>query len=68
MFTERNVCEDIMKYVSHLPSLTEAQHVELVAPITPFELSGALTEMLSGKIPGIDGLPAEFFMAFFGTF
>lgn len=49
---------------SRLPSITEPQCLELDAPITLEELTQALNEMDSGRAPGIDGLPAEFYVKF----
>ncbi len=65
LFKAKTVSHEMMNVLtSHLPSVTEAQRLELDAPITLPELTGALAEMESGKAPGIDGLPAEFFLAF----
>ena len=49
---------------SHFPSITEPQRLSLDSPITFPELTQALAGLNSGKAPGIDGLPAEFFLAF----
>ena len=51
-------------FTSHLPSLTETQRLELEVPLTLAERDRALGEMDSGKAPGIDGIPAEFYLEF----
>ncbi len=39
--------------------------VGLVSPITISEVEGVLKRMSKGKVPGIDGLPDEFYVNFF---
>ena len=65
LFTKRIVCDKMMRQLtSRLPSITEPQCLELGAPITLEELTQAQNEMDSGRAPGIDGLPAEFYVEF----
>ena len=44
--------------------LTEQQKQELEKPITLQELQNAITDMEKNKAPGLDGLPAEFYVTF----
>jgi hypothetical protein len=44
--------------------LNEAQKMMCDAPISVEELEQAIKELSSGKAPGVDGLPAEFFRHF----
>ncbi|KAJ4946568.1 hypothetical protein JOQ06_024233, partial [Pogonophryne albipinna] len=47
-----------------LPQLSPAESDTLGSDITLEELTSAVTQMASGKAPGIDGLPADFFKHF----
>ncbi|KAJ3608527.1 hypothetical protein NHX12_025574 [Muraenolepis orangiensis] len=46
------------------PQLSPAESDTLGSDITLEELTSAVTQMASGKAPGIDGLPADFFKHF----
>lgn len=50
-----------------LPHLGPAEQDVLGADITLEELTSAVTQMASGKSPGLDGLPADFFKCFWST-
>ncbi len=43
----------------------EEVRVDLGSPITIGEVEGVLKRMSKGKVPGIDGLPVEFYVKFF---
>lgn len=47
-----------------LPQLTSEDRAVLDASISLEELTAAVTQMASGKAPGLDGLPAEFYKHF----
>lgn len=47
-----------------LPTLTEEQQTSLGKPIEENEILKAMTLMHSGKAPGPDGFPVEWFKAF----
>lgn len=47
-----------------LPQLTSEDRAVLDASISLEELTAAVTKMASGKAPGLDGLPAEFYKHF----
>ncbi|KAJ1079749.1 hypothetical protein NDU88_000003 [Pleurodeles waltl] len=50
-----------------LPRLTDAQAAELEAEFSLEDLQGALGDMASGRAPGLDGLPVEFYHAYSAT-
>lgn len=58
--------EDLKKYFSQikLPKLTKTQQEILGRPIDEKEILTALSLMNSGKAPGPDGLPVEWYKAF----
>ena len=58
--------ETFDSFCSGLPRVSEEANKELEGPLTAGELDRALQGMQGGKAPGIDGLPAEFFKAFWG--
>ena len=67
LFTKQTVCDETKKQLSsHLSSLTEPQRQDFDSTITLEELTQALDGMDSGSPPGIDGLPAEFYVEFWG--
>jgi hypothetical protein len=47
-----------------IPELDEDDKDRMEQPITPDELSNALSELNNNKSPGIDGLPPEFYKLF----
>ncbi|KAK3531523.1 hypothetical protein QTP70_024911, partial [Hemibagrus guttatus] len=54
-------------FVSNLPKITEESSRELDRELTLEELEVALNSMQNGRSPGIDGLPVEFFKAFWSV-
>lgn len=54
----------VAELLTNLPQLNPADKDTLDSEITLQEFSAAVTEMASGKSPGLDGLPAEFFKHF----
>ncbi len=50
-----------------LPQVPEGVNGELVKPFTKEELYNALSGMKCGKAPGIDGIPVEFYKAFWAV-
>ncbi len=50
-----------------LPQVPEGVNGELVKPFTKEELYNALNSMKCGKAPGIDGIPVEFYKAFWAV-
>ncbi|MPV02303.1 hypothetical protein FVA96_24195, partial [Escherichia coli] len=56
------------EFVSGLPQVSEETNKALNRPITVQELKAALQGMQGRRAPGIDGLPAEFFKAFWDIF
>ena len=51
-----------------LPKLTSDKMAQLDSDIKAEEVSAAVQELNSGRSPGIDGLPAEFYKCFWGLF
>ncbi|KAJ0011600.1 hypothetical protein NQD34_012575 [Periophthalmus magnuspinnatus] len=49
---------------AHLPKLAEDELHKLNCPITLSELKDAVSNMHRGKSPGLDGIPPEFYAAF----
>lgn len=68
LYTSDNNCtkEELDKLFSkiHLPTLTEEQQRYLGKPIQEAEILQAISLMRSGKSPGPDGLPVEWFKAY----
>ncbi|MBN3281143.1 YTX2 protein, partial [Polyodon spathula] len=56
--------EDTERLLQGLPSLSEKEQIQLDAPLTHQEMTAAVKQLSSGKVPGIDGLPAEFYNNF----
>lgn len=52
------------KFVSSLPKVNEDSYAELICPLTIDELFSALQSMKNGKAPGLDGLPVDFYKAY----
>lgn len=50
-----------------VPQLPEEDREELDHPLSLAELTRAVNEQSSGKSPGLDGLPAEFYQALWGV-
>jgi len=50
-----------------LPQLTEEEKSRLDQPLTFAELTAAVQELSSGKVPGLDGLNAEFYKQFWSV-
>ena len=57
-----------MFFYNNVTHLSENQSQELEGPLKIIELSNALKSMKNGKIPGIDGFPAEFLKVFWEKF
>ena len=55
--------EVAQSFYEGLPNVPEEDHAELEAELSAQELQEALQSMQSGKAPGIDGLPADFYKA-----
>ena len=51
-------------FLNGLPQVSRSDNTELAADITEEELHRATMSLQSGKAPGIDGLPADFFKSF----
>lgn len=49
-----------------LPHLDEEQQKELDAPLSFEEVTKAVHQLSSGRAPGVDGLPVDFYKAFWG--
>ncbi|KAJ1178228.1 hypothetical protein NDU88_003475 [Pleurodeles waltl] len=64
-----NMSSQIWEYLDslRLPRLPDAQVAELEAELSLEDLQGALCGMVSGKEPGPDGLPVEFYHAYSTT-
>ena len=52
----------------NMPSLSQDLRHSLEAPITQKEIVAAITPMQSGKYPGPEGLPSDFFKKFSDSF
>jgi len=65
LFADKSVNKDIdVNMTNHVPVLSCDQRQRLEVPPTLEELSTALSSLEHGKTPGIDGLPVDFFTAF----
>lgn len=51
--------EDCFSHIRQ--TVTEAHNAELLQPLTPEEVSVAMKQLPSGKAPGVDSIPAEFY-------
>ena len=51
-------------FLSGLPQVSEADNSELAAEVTLQELHTATMSLQSGRAPGMDGLPADFYKSF----
>ena len=54
-------------FTSHLSQLAEGQHEGLEAPFQLMELMATVEATPTGRSPGLDGLPYEFYKATFHT-
>ncbi len=54
-------------FFEDLGSISEDSKAELERPLSERELYAALQKMESGRAPGIDGLPVEFYKAFWAV-
>lgn len=68
LFT-KELCDpdDTETLLQDLPSLSEEEQRGLDTELTFEELTTAMTQLSSRKVPGIDGLPAEFFKHFWAV-
>lgn len=68
LYTSQGVIdqEDIDRFLSqvHLPALSEEKQKEIGGDITLEEVQQAIGKMSSGKAPGDDGLPTDFYKEF----
>jgi len=51
-------------FFENLPQVSEEVNADLSKAVTLEELEKALQSMEGGKVPGIDGLPVEFYRTF----
>lgn len=51
--------EDCLQFVQ--PQVTEDQNAELMRPLTLEEVTEAINQLPTGKSPGVDSIPAEFY-------
>jgi len=68
-FSERDiVAEKSEMFVNFLSKKVPVEvKEELSSPVTLEEVEGALKRMGKGKVPGVDGLPVEFYVKFFNV-
>ncbi len=52
-------------FTQNLPQLSQAQRDSLTLPFQNLELAAAIEASANGKLPGLDGLPYEFYKATF---
>ncbi|CAH2311707.1 metabotropic glutamate receptor 2-like, partial [Pelobates cultripes] len=57
---------DVRRYIgsAHMPEISETDREALEAPITPEELAYAIKKAKTGKAPGPDGLPLQYYKVF----
>lgn len=58
----QDACDNFLNKIL-LPKLSEEDSLKLDTPITLDELKKAASNMCSGKSPGLDGIPPEFYTA-----
>lgn len=64
---QSDVCNNISHhFYDDLPNIVAESRKDLVEALTLKKLHEALMSMNTGKSPGIDGLPVEFFLRLFG--
>jgi hypothetical protein len=51
--------EDCFRFIQH--TVIEDQNVELLWPLTQEEVTDAMKQLPTGKSPGVDSIPAEFY-------
>ncbi|XP_023284603.1 receptor-type tyrosine-protein phosphatase F-like [Seriola lalandi dorsalis] len=59
--------EVALSFFAGLPKVSEGDNAELEAQLSAQELQEALQSLQSGKAPGIDGLPADFYKTFWSV-
>jgi len=65
LFCAKKIDLNVAKaFIEPLPKLSESQRASLESSITLEELGLALSSMASGKAPGLDGIPCEFYKTF----
>ena len=52
--------EDCFQYIK--PKVTDEHNAELLSPLTMEEVSEAIKQLPAGKSPGVDSVPAEFYL------
>lgn len=60
----QDIQEEAQGFYEGLPQVSEETNMELGAPISEAELYAALQSLESGKSPGIDGIPVDFYKVF----
>ncbi len=60
----QEILEVVQSFYEGLPQVSEETNMELGGPISEAELYTALQSLESGKAPGIDGLPVDFYNVF----
>ena len=69
LYTNETICETTQnKLLNNItPKFKNSQKEQLITRITGEEIKNAIFSMENGKSPGIDGIPIEFYKAFFET-
>lgn len=62
----QDACDNFLSKIL-LPKLSEEDSLKLDTPITLDELKEAASDMCNGKSPGLDGIPPEFYTAFWDS-
>lgn len=62
----QDACENFLNKIL-LPKLSEEDSLKLDTPISLDELKEAASDMCSDKSPGLDGIPPEFYTAFWDS-
>ena len=60
---DNNLMEDYLNQLN-IPMLSSDNKTRLDAPLSQFEIAAAISSLQSGKSPGPDGFPVEFFKLF----
>lgn len=60
-----DVCHTFMQHIKNsIPTISEQFYTQCEDPITKIEMASAARSMKTGKSPGNDGLPVEFYLSF----
>ena len=69
LYTEEEVDDGAVEdFTAGLPQVSDEGQAGCEGPLTPKEVLSALRSMKDGKAPGLDGLPKEFYVAYFPLF